>query len=60
VRRGDDEPPFARKVVDDDHMLGLEVPRTIVEAVEVQACLLGGVGKDVFFEVVIAELRSES
>jgi hypothetical protein len=54
-QRGD-EPPLARELVDDGSGLGFEMLGAVVETVEVQARLLGGVGKDVFFEVVIAEL----
>ncbi len=56
-RRGGDEAPFARERLDDGSWLRPEVPRTFVDAVQVQAGLFGGVREDVLLESVVAELR---
>ena len=55
-RRGErlDEPPFFCERVYDGVWEGMEVLGAGVEAVQVEACLFGWVGKDVFFKRVIA------
>jgi hypothetical protein len=52
-----DESPLARERVEYGGWLSSEVTRAVVDAVEVQAGLVGGVREYVFFETVVAELQ---
>lgn len=53
---GDDEPPLAREGIDDVGKLCAEALCAFVEAVQMEAGIFFGVGEDVFFKRVIAEL----
>ena len=50
------EPPLARERREHRSWLCPEVPRTVVDAVQVQSGLFSCVREDVFFEAVVAEL----
>ena len=52
------ETPLARECREYGSWLCPEVPRAVVDAVQVQAGLFGGVREDVFLKTVVAELRA--
>ena len=52
------ETPLAREYREYGSWLCPKVPRAVVDAVQVQAGLFGGVREDVLLETVVAELWS--
>jgi hypothetical protein len=55
----DDEPPVFGELLDDVREHGLEFSDVLVEAVQVEAGAVLGVGEDVLFEGVVAQLEKE-
>ena len=53
------EAPFARERVENAGWPGAEVSRPVVDAMQVQAGLVGGVREYVLLEIVVAELRAK-